>query len=159
MKTALFQAFPAAFAFLALLLGNAAVAEESAKKPTRSLPKKPTLVINLVSGEDNLHAVTMGLHFAEHGLADRREVVIFFNVKSPSLARKNLADNVRFKDKPSIKEMIAKLGQGGAKMVVCPMCAEVMGVKAGELAPGIEMIKEREQIFDYLHENSVVFTY
>ena len=25
----------------------------------------------------------MGLHFAEHGLADGREVVIFFNVKAP----------------------------------------------------------------------------
>jgi hypothetical protein len=44
-------------------------------------------------------------------------------------------------------------------MVVCPMCAEIMGVKASELAPGIKMIEDRKQIFDHLHANTVVFTY
>jgi predicted peroxiredoxin len=140
-----------------LALGSAVAADkEAVKKPA---PKKPTLVVNLTSGEADLHAVAMGLHFAEHGLADGREVVVFFNVKSSPLARKDLPETVKFKDMLPIKQMIAKLLQDGAKMVVCPMCAEVMGVKAEELAPGIEMIKDRKQIFDHLHVNTVVFTY
>jgi predicted peroxiredoxin len=121
--------------------------------------QKPTLVINLTSGTEDLHAVVMGLHFAEHGLADGREVVIFFNVKAPSLARKELADTVRFKEMPPVRALIADLLKQGAKMVVCPMCAEITGVEADQLAPGIDMIEDRKQIFDHMHGNSVVFTY
>jgi hypothetical protein len=44
-------------------------------------------------------------------------------------------------------------------MVVCPMCAEITGVEADELASGIDMIEDRKQIFDHMHGNSVVFTY
>ena len=44
-------------------------------------------------------------------------------------------------------------------MVVCPMCAEITGVEAEELAPGIQMIEDRKQIFDHLHVDSVVLTY
>jgi predicted peroxiredoxin len=121
--------------------------------------QKPTLVINLTSGMEDLHAVVMGLHFAEHGLADGREVVIFFNVKAPPLARKELADTVKFKEMPPVRALIADLLKQGAKMVVCPMCAEITGVEADELAPGIDMIEDRKQIFDHLHGKSVVFTY
>jgi predicted peroxiredoxin len=119
----------------------------------------PTLVVNLTSGEQDLHAVAMGLHFAEHGLADGRRVVLFFNVKSPPFARRNLADSVRCGDQPPIKQMIGKLLSGGVRMVVCPMCAQMTGVKAEDLVPGIDMIQDRKQIFDELHANSVVFTY
>ena len=90
----------------------------------------------------------MGLHFADHGLADNREVVIFFNMSFLPLARKGLADSIRIKDMPPINAMIATLLRSGVKMVVCPMCAQIMGVKADELVPGIEMIKDRKQIFD-----------
>jgi predicted peroxiredoxin len=159
MKTTRVVSSLGGIAVLAWLLGSAGAGEQAAKKPAQPGPNKPTLVINLTSGESDLHAVAMGLHFAEHGLADSREVVVFVNVKSPPLARKDLADSVRFQDMPPIKQMIAKLQQGGAKMVVCPMCAEVMGVKAAELAPGIKMIQYRKQIFDHLHANSVVFSY
>ena len=87
--------------------------------------QKPTLVINLTSGSEDLHALVMGLHFAEHGLADGREVVIFFNVKAPPLARKSLDDSVRFEGMPPVREMVADLLNQGAKMVVCPMCAGI----------------------------------
>ena len=92
-------------------------------------------------------------------LADGREVVIFFNVKAPPLARKELSDTVKFKEMPPVRAMIADLLKQGAKMVVCPMCAEITGVEADQLAPGIDMIEDRKQIFDHMHFNSVVFTY
>jgi predicted peroxiredoxin len=58
-----------------------------------------------------------------------------------------------------VREMIADLLKQGAKMVVCPMCAGITGVETDELAPGIEMIEDRKQIFDHMHADSVVFTY
>lgn len=88
MKTTLMTSGLAVFTLVALLIGSAAAQEQTVKKQAKPVPKKPTLVINLTSGESDLHAVVMGLHFAEHGLADNREVVIFFNVKSPPLALK-----------------------------------------------------------------------
>jgi hypothetical protein len=44
-------------------------------------------------------------------------------------------------------------------MVVRPIGAEIMGVKAEDLAPGMGMIGDRTQIFDHLHANSAVFTH
>ncbi len=140
------------FVFVAAYITNA----DDRAAPDR---QKPTLVINLTSGVEDLHAVVMGLHFAEHGLADGRQVVVFFNVKAPPLARKTLDDSVRFKEMPPVRTMVADLLKQGAKMVVCPMCAEITGVETDELTPGIEMIKDRKQIFDHLHADSVVFTY
>jgi predicted peroxiredoxin len=140
---------------ICLVADHVAIAHDSDSPEAQ----KPTLVINLTSGTEDLHAVVMGLHFAEHGLADGREVVVFFNVKAPPLARKELADTVKFKEMPPVRAMIVSLLEQGAKMVVCPMCAEITGVKAEELASGIDMIEDRKQIFDHLHANAVVFTY
>ena len=71
----------------------------------------------------------------------------------------NLAESVKFQQMPPVREMIQSLLKGGAKMVVCPMCAKITGVQASQLAKGIEMVEDRKQIFDHLHGNSVVFTY
>jgi predicted peroxiredoxin len=139
------------------LCAVALVANGQSEKSAAAL--KPTLIINLTSGQEDLHAVMMGLHFAEHGLADGRQVAVFFNVKAPPLAKKDLPDSVRFQELTPVRTAIADLLQQGAKMVVCPMCAEITGVEAEDLAPGIEMIADRGQIFDHMHANSVVFTY
>ncbi|TWU37749.1 hypothetical protein Q31b_45380 [Novipirellula aureliae] len=141
------------------LLVFSTMATSQAADTTTLDVSKPTLVINLTSGPDDLHAVSMGLNFAGHGIADGREVVVFFNVKSPPLARKDLADSVRFQDKEPIHTLITDLLKNGAKMFVCPMCAEITEVSEDQLTPGIELIKDRKQLFDYLHSNSVVFSY
>ena len=130
-----------------------------AAEPVPPDMQQPTLVISLTSGTEDLHAVVMGLHFGEHGLADGREVVVFFNVKAPPLARKELDDTVKCQEMPPVRTMITDLIKQGAQMVVCPMCAKITGVEADELAPGIDMIEDRKQIFDALHANSVVFSY
>jgi len=143
-----------------------AVGEQAAEMGERAgaLTKKaalgpPTLVINLTAGKDDVHRAAMGLHLAEHGVAAEREVVIFFNVKSPELAVKDLPDSVGLDGQASIREMVAKLVDDGATALVCPMCAEVMGVEAEQLAPGLSMVSDRMQLFDHLGPNSVVFTY
>jgi predicted peroxiredoxin len=143
-----------------------AVGEEAAElgDRTRRMAEQaalgpPTLVINLTAGKDDVHRAAMGLHLAEHGLAAERQVVVFFNVKSPELAVKDLPDSVGLEDKPSIAEMVAKLAEDGAVLLVCPMCADVMGVSADQLAPGVSMVADRMQLFDRLGANTVVFTY
>ncbi|MBN2476377.1 MAG: DsrE family protein [Pirellulales bacterium] len=145
-----------ALATVALLLPNVA---RCAKDSPEGDSPKPTLVVNLTSGQDDLHAVVMAFHFAEHGLDDGREVVVFFNVASPPLACKNLDASVKFREMPPVRAMVAHLLNRGAKIVVCPLCAKITGVTAEELAPGIAMIKDRRQIFGHLHGEAVVFSY
>jgi predicted peroxiredoxin len=128
-------------------------------EPVMTSVEKKTVFINLTSGKEDLHAVAMALHFAEHAIADGREAVVFFNVHSPPLANKDLDPSVRFKDSPPIREMIAGLLENGVKMVVCPFCAKLVGVTEDDLPPGIEMVKDRGQVFDHLHDKAVVFTY
>ena len=53
---------------------------------------------------------------------------------------------------------------GTGRPAECPSCQSknfrrAQEVAAEELTPGIEMIKDRAQIFDHLHDNAVVFSY
>ena len=120
---------------------------------------EPTLVINLTSGVDNPHSAAMGLHLAEHGLNADRRVIIFFNVKAVELARKDLSEDVALEQTGPLRDLIAKVTGEGAQGLVCPMCAEVMGVAQEDLAPNIKMVEDRMDLFSNLHANSVVFTY
>jgi len=44
----------------------------------------PTLVLNITSGQDNAHALTMALELANHALDQGRQVVLFLNVRGRS---------------------------------------------------------------------------
>lgn len=120
--------------------------------------EKPTMVLNITSGKEDLHAVTMALQLAGHALNDGREVVLFFNVRAPEFARADLPDTFHFGENPPIKKMIADLIAGGAQPLVCPHCAAAMGVKETDFAPGMKMAS-RESLFGKLGPDAVVFTY
>jgi predicted peroxiredoxin len=135
------------------------VGEEAGKLAEQATLGKPTLVINLTAGTDDVHRAAMGLHLAEHGLAAEREVVVFFNVKAVELARGDLDESVALEGTGPVRALVAKLIAEGAQGLVCPMCAKEMGVTEADLAEGIQMISDRMQLLDHLHANSVVFTY
>jgi predicted peroxiredoxin len=119
---------------------------------------KPTIVLNVISGENDLHSVAMALHLAEHSLADGRTTVLFFNVHAPAIASKKLPKTVKFGEEPPIRQQLAELIRKGAKVYVCPFCAKAAGLREADLAEGVEMAT-REKLFVNLHANSVVFTY
>lgn len=131
---------------------NAPTADPSSKA------EKPTIVLNLVSGEDDLHAVAMAFHLAEHSLADGRTTVLFFNVRAPYIASKKLSATAAFGQKPPLCQQLAELVKKGAKAYVCPFCAEAAGLGEKDLAEGVELAT-REKLFANLHGNSTVFTY
>ncbi len=126
---------------------------------TESTMGKPTVVINLTSGKDDLHAVTMGLNLAEHTVAAGHQCVIFFNVKAPPLASKNLPKRFGMTGQKPVRQYLEELSAQGATLLVCPMCAEIMKVKPEELVSEATMITDRNQLFDHLTANTVVFTY
>ena len=50
------------------------------------------------------------------------------------------------------------LVEGGARVFVCPACAEAAGVTEEDLLPGVELAS-REAVFDPLDGRAVVFSY
>ncbi len=119
---------------------------------------KPVLLINLTSGKEDLHAVTMGLQLAGHGLAAERDVVLFMNVRASELARKDLTPSLIFSDNPPVKQMLADLMAKGVHVYVCPACAKAIGVTEADIVPGAKMAT-RELLFGKLGPDAVVFTY
>jgi predicted peroxiredoxin len=118
----------------------------------------PDLVLNVTSGQEDLHAVTMALQLAGHGLNAGREVTLFLNVRAPALARKDLSDKVAFHGNPPLQKMLTDLMARGARIIVCPACATVMGVSETDLLPGVKLAT-REALFDRLGPDAVVFSY
>lgn len=119
---------------------------------------KPVLVLNVVSGREDVHAVTMALQLANHALDDGREAVLFLNVRAPDLARRDLPDSLALRGNPGIRTMIADLVKRGAHVLVCPSCAKVMGVTKEDLVDGVNFAT-RESLFGRLGSSTVVFTY
>lgn len=132
-----------------LALQPAATAAQSAAKPR--------FVLNLTSGQSDLHRSTMALALANHALDDGREVIIFLNVRAPELARKD-APSQAFGENPAPSKMLASLIQRGAQVHVCPMCMKGVGVAADAMIPGC-IVTDREKLFGKLTADAVVFSY
>jgi predicted peroxiredoxin len=119
---------------------------------------KGTLVINLTSGKEDLHAVTMGLELAGHALNDNREVIVFMNVRAPELASKHLPATIGLADKQPIPEMMNDLMKRGASFLCCPSCMKVLGVQETDLVSGVKLAS-KERLFGPLGAGAVVFSY
>ncbi len=119
---------------------------------------KPCLVLNLTSGKEDLHSVTMALQLAHHALDDGRAAVLFLNVRGAELARKDLSPALKLGSNPPVGEMLAKLIERGGTVIACPACMEVMGVKSDDLATGVQMAN-RSLLFGRLGPDTAVFTY
>ena len=125
--------------------------------PRAAQEERHALILNLTSGEENLHAAWMGLQLAEFATLDH-DVTVFFNVRAPYLATVHAPEGLAFGDK-SIREKITALQSAGARLVVCPACAGAMGYTEDDLLPGIAFA-DREAIFGPLSRRSaVVFSY
>jgi len=129
-----------------------------ARAEGRGESAKPTLFINLTSGKEDLHAVTMAYQLAGHGLDAGREVVLFFNVRAPELVEFSLSEEFRLRDNLPLRDMLANLMKRGARVMVCPHCMGEMGVLESELVQGAE-VAMRETLFAQLGPDAVVFTY
>jgi len=120
--------------------------------------EKSKIVLNVTSGREDLHAVTMALQLAGHALDDGRGAVLFLNVRAPDMARRDLPESLVAHGNPPIRQMLADLTKRGALVLVCPSCAKVMGVTKADLIEGAEFAT-KDSLFGSLGPNTAVFTY
>ncbi len=139
-----------------VLIGVMAGALRSAEGEKRN--DKPTIVLNVTSGREDLHAVTMAFQLAGHALDDGRVAVLFLNVRAPDLARRDLPESLVFHGNPPVRRMLEELIKQGAIVLVCPSCAKVMGVTKDDLIEGAQFAT-KESLFGTLGLNTAVFTY
>ncbi len=119
---------------------------------------KPAIVLNVTSGREDVHAVTMALQLAGHGLDDGRPVVVFLNVRAVDFARRDLSEAIAFDGNPPVKKMISALMGRGARVLVCPHCAKALGVGEDDIIDGAQMAT-RESLFGSLGAGAAVFSY
>ena len=141
---------------IAGLAGSLLFVLEAARAQSRT--DKSAIVLNVTSGREDVHAVTMALQLANHALDDGRPAVLFLNVRAPDLARRDLPDSLVLHGNPPVRQMVADLIKRGAGVLVCPSCAKVMGVTPEDLIEGAAFAT-RESLFGALSPSAVVFTY
>jgi predicted peroxiredoxin len=143
-------------AAIAVLPGCVAIHHTSTSEAAADFGK-PILLLNVTSGTEDAHSVTMALQLAGHALDDGRHLVLFFNVRGVEIPTRELSDSLAFKDRP-IKELLSDLIDRGAEVHVCPHCMAALGVEADDLVKGA-VVTDREKLFSRVGPNTSVFTY
>ena len=129
---------------------RSAIAQQSAAKGT--------ILFNVTSGQNDLHAATMAMQLAGHSLDDGRDVIIFLNVRAPVFASKKVEGELSFHGNPDVPTMLKDLMKRGAKVLVCPHCMDAMDVTEADLIAGAKPAT-RESLLGPLGPNAVVFSY
>lgn len=130
----------------------------SAQTPATGQEEKPTVVVNITGGMDDLHASSMAIGLATDAIKGGRRSVIFLNVDAPLFAKLDLSADVKFADFPPIKEMLASFLAAGGELYVCGHCAAVTGVDQSSLIKGAVVVGHGD-LFKKLPAAALSFSY
>lgn len=130
----------------------------SAQTPATEKVERPTVVVNITHGEDDLHAVSMGIGLASTALKAGRRSIIFLNVHAPVLAAADLPRDVKFANFPPIKEMLESFVANGGELYVCGHCAAVWKIAESNLIKGA-IVVQHDDLFKKLPATALTFSY
>lgn len=120
--------------------------------------EKPTVVVNITRGKDDLHAVSMAIGLASDAIKAGRRSIIFLNVHAPVLAAADLPGDVKFADFPPVKEMLASFVAVGGELYVCGHCAAVLKIAESNLIKGAVVTKHGD-LYKKLPAAALSFSY
>jgi predicted peroxiredoxin len=129
-----------------------------AQAPASGTSAKPTVVVNITHGKDDLHAVSMAIGLASDAIAAGRRSIIFLNVHAPVLATADFPANVKFADFPPVKEMLASFVAAGGELYVCGHCAAVLKIAESNLIKGAVVTKHGD-LYKKLPAAALSFSY
>ena len=121
---------------------------------------KPSLLINLTSGKEDPHAVTMALMLATRSQQAGRPTIVFFNVHAPPLAARDLPDSVALPGEAPVKKLLADFIRSKGRVYVCSHCLGVAGMKNEDLVDGAQPNRRRAapRAARPRHDRAVVLT-
>lgn len=117
---------------------------------------KDGLFLHISSGYDNPHKVLMALKMAAMMALDK-DVLVYFDIKGVDLVLKTSRE-MKFKDLPTLHELIDQLAAKKVIMMACPTCMKVAGYKPEDLRPGI-IIAEKDKFFNFTKGRIVTLDY
>lgn len=130
----------------------------SAQVPVAEKAERPTVIVNITRGIDDLHAASMAIGLASNAIKAGRRSVIFLNVHAPVLAKADLPVELKFADFPSVKEMLASFVAEGGELYVCGNCAAVTKVAESNLIKGAVVVGHGD-LFKKLPAAALTFSY
>jgi predicted peroxiredoxin len=119
---------------------------------------KPGLLINLTSGKEDPHAVTMALMLATRAQQAGRPTTLFFNVHAPPLAGRDLPESVALPGETPVKKLLSDFIRQGGRAYVCAHCLGVAGMKSDDLVAGAQTI-DGERLLDQLARGTISLSY
>lgn len=114
---------------------------------TSSSTPSDRVVIMLTHGPDptaqttysmtDLWEINLAISLANRSLAAGRPTTLFLDVHAPVLARKDLDPTLHFASETPIKSQLGSFVAKGGVVLICPLCAQTMGVQPADVIPGV----------------------
>jgi hypothetical protein len=87
--------------------------------------------------ETDLWEINLAVGLANRSLAAHRPTTLFLDVHGPALARKDLSPTLHFQSEAPIRTQLADFVAKGGTVMICPLCAQVMGVAPQDVIAGV----------------------
>ena len=117
---------------------------------------KDGLFIHISSGYDNPHKVLMALKMAAM-VSMEEDVLVYIDIKGVDMVLKSSKD-MKFKDFPTLYELLDKLAAKKVTVMACPTCLKVAGYNPEDLRPGI-ILAEKNKFFNFTKGKIVTLDY
>lgn len=116
------------------------------------------LLVHLGNFSNDLHAASMAVKVATVAALDGQTVVIFTDREGVRLVDKRQPLDLQWGDSAPLQMLFDNFVKSGGKVMVCPHCAEAIGLDSANLREGAElldaegmarMLREADKIIDY----------
>jgi predicted peroxiredoxin len=106
-----------------------------------------SIIVHLQHGTDDLHAAFMALKMA-HGLQKKGvQVILVLTQEGVRIADTRQPQNLRWGNSSmTLAEIYEEFVKAGGKVIVCPVCAEAVGLTANSLRQGAQFAQGNNDI-------------
>jgi predicted peroxiredoxin len=138
LKTVLFSA-SLVVGGAAVAVGVACVKGESLVPAAKAGQEKPRVVINLQQGTNDLRAVSMAFELANELLDKGAEVTIYASLEGVRVFDERQPDQRCWMGNVTVGQLHQQFIAGGGTVLVCPLCAEMNGIRAEHVRDGAKI--------------------
>lgn len=106
-----------------------------------------SIIIHLTHSTDDLHAAFMALKLGTNLQKRGAQVMLVLTLEGVRIASKNQPLDLRWGGGPmTLAQMYDDFVAAGGKVMVCPVCAEAVGITAANLRDGAQFAQENLDI-------------
>ncbi|HIK27356.1 MAG: DsrE family protein [Oscillatoriaceae bacterium SKW80] len=105
------------------------------------------IIIHLTHSTDDLHAAFMALKLGTNLQKRGAQVMLVLTLEGVRIASRNQPLDLRWGNSPmTLVQMYDDFVAAGGKVMVCPVCAEAVGITAANLRNGAQLAQENQDI-------------